>query len=857
MSDVIQNVRVRIMGDDFLSPVFARTSFSVSRALSQVDASVRTFADRMAAESSKAAANVIASQTQIGPAVRRVVDRALVEAKRLSQNKDVKLAVFIAQDKLDEAKTKLSQWISQSTRGARLKFGVGVEFAREQISEAKIKLMQAIGPALSATKTRIQVPIDVARDKVRAGLQRLETEIYVWKLAMSQKPAVRIAIAVAGGVKNVLSETTGVLAPLKRIAAQGIKFAITGSAAGLARAASTGLAAIRGLVSGAGSMIAGMASASVAALGPLLAILLPLGVFVGFATMAKTAAAAADANAKLADRLGATVEGLTALQYAAQTSGSTSEAVDAGLKKMTQTIGDAVNGSNSARAAFDALGLSAAELAKMPADQAFIKIADQLQKMPTAAQKASAAVDIFGKGGADLLPLLNQGAEGIAKARAEAERMGLIISRVDSAKIELANDAIARVGNTIRGYVLQAVVQIAPYIEAIAQKVYTLLPTGQQVADFTVSAIEWIALSIAQTSDRLELFKAGWYLLQAGVLAVAGGIIKAIDLIGSGLAKLISLLPGVEVEWSDTFSVMADSMAEDVIAATDKASASFDKFKSGENAAAVKKTFDEIRVNAAAAAKAAADKANALAEIQKNANGVSDDGSAAAKRVEKLTEELKKLSEDATTAGLTDAQKKIRELIDLGIQPAQLAIAQQALQTKQTIDELVGSIKGADNPWASWEKGLSVLDQLKSTGKITAEQFDAIRATLNKSLEESNEGVAKKVRESLQTPLDKAKEQIREAYNAMLSGGGFDQAKLEAYAKKVLEGVQDKARTVKIQLADGADQGMKTGVAEAAKERLALLSPMKSIDATAKSILRELKELKAKTPRQIATATSR
>ena len=120
----------------------------------------------------------------------------------------------------------------------------------------------------------------------------------------------------------------------------------------------------------------------------------------------KEAAVAADDLHDEAEALGATASGLVALRTAA---GKETEALDTGLAKLSRDIGSAIDGSEEAEKAFNKLGLSSKELAAVPLDDAFIKVAAAIEKLPTAYQKASAAREIFGKQGQKLGELLGKG----------------------------------------------------------------------------------------------------------------------------------------------------------------------------------------------------------------------------------------------------------------------------------------------------------------------------------------------------------------------------------------------------------------------------------------------------------------
>src|SRR5262245_13239823 len=71
---------------------------------------------------------------------------------------------------------------------------------------------------------------------------------------------------------------------------------------------------------------------------------------------------AGDALSKMSDRTGLTVEALSQLNYAAGQSGTSSEALETGLKKMSNLLFDASNGSKAANETLSRLGLSVDKL---------------------------------------------------------------------------------------------------------------------------------------------------------------------------------------------------------------------------------------------------------------------------------------------------------------------------------------------------------------------------------------------------------------------------------------------------------------------------------------------------------------
>jgi hypothetical protein len=111
----------------------------------------------------------------------------------------------------------------------------------------------------------------------------------------------------------------------------------------------------------------------------------------------------------------------------------------------------------------------------MSAADRFDAIASSIAALPTEAQRAAAAVQIFGRAGAELLPLFSGGAEGIAAAREQAERLGLTLTNAQGQNVEAMNDSFTMVQKAIEGVVQQVVAYLAPAITAISEQFTTLV----------------------------------------------------------------------------------------------------------------------------------------------------------------------------------------------------------------------------------------------------------------------------------------------------------------------------------------------------------------------------------------------
>lgn len=163
-----------------------------------------------------------------------------------------------------------------------------------------------------------------------------------------------------------------------------------------------------------------------------------------------------------AKRLGMSTEAFGGLEHAANLSHISTEQLTKALTKMEKNVGSGAD-------AIQDLHLRASELKNLKADEIFLRIAGAIEKLPTASEKTAAAMAVFGKSGAEMLKLINQGPDGIRAAMAEAGRMGLAPSEEDVKKIEEEDRAIRQLSETYKGLAREAAVYFSDFAKHFAQ----------------------------------------------------------------------------------------------------------------------------------------------------------------------------------------------------------------------------------------------------------------------------------------------------------------------------------------------------------------------------------------------------
>lgn len=187
----------------------------------------------------------------------------------------------------------------------------------------------------------------------------------------------------------------------------------------------------------------------------------------GLVDFGKRIADELDALNDVANRTGVGVEALQAYGGAAKLAGTDIETFAKSIQKLTVNIGKAV-GDEKAQEAFEKLGISFEELrTKTPTEQ-FEMIADAISRISDPAERAAAAVKLFGKGGIELGPLFADGPGALARMREEAVALGQVVSGDSIKSIAAMNDAFDKVWMTVKGLTGQIVGELAGPIGDIA-----------------------------------------------------------------------------------------------------------------------------------------------------------------------------------------------------------------------------------------------------------------------------------------------------------------------------------------------------------------------------------------------------
>ena len=248
------------------------------------------------------------------------------------------------------------------------------------------------------------------------------------------------------------------------------------------------------------------------------------------ATLTNLLGGVGDEFDKMAARTGLSTEALSEYAHAAKMSGADINAVESALRSLATQLVAAQNGSARARKSFEILGLNIDSIAALNPEQQFDAIARAIGSIADPTARAGAAMKIFGSAGASLLPLFNEGPDGLAKLRAEARRLGVSIDK-ETAKIGADfDDAQTRVRTALQGIGISLSRIITPEIVKASNAVAAFAGRFREFADNNptlTNALVGTTTAVAALSSAIFIGGKAW-------TAFAGAAVQA----RAALAKL-------------------------------------------------------------------------------------------------------------------------------------------------------------------------------------------------------------------------------------------------------------------------------------------------------------------------------
>lgn len=188
----------------------------------------------------------------------------------------------------------------------------------------------------------------------------------------------------------------------------------------------------------------------------------------------------------LQEQTGVSIEKLMQLRVAFEQAGLGADEVQPVIAKLQKTIVGAQTGSEAAQKAFQALGLSADDLAETTADEQLRLVGESIAAIENPALKSAVAMEVFGKSGGRMLAFFATG--GLDEAAAAIGRQGELMAKYADT-FDAITDSFGLYHTKLRGFFVGMAAELAPILKMAADwfKTLDIAAIGESVGNVIAS----------------------------------------------------------------------------------------------------------------------------------------------------------------------------------------------------------------------------------------------------------------------------------------------------------------------------------------------------------------------------------
>ena len=216
-----------------------------------------------------------------------------------------------------------------------------------------------------------------------------------------------------------------------------------------------------------------------------------------------------------AHKLGTSVESVENLQAVSRLTGVNYDEMASQLERMQLQLTRVGEKASPAAAALKALGISVAEFRAANADKQFDLMAEAASRFADGGQKTAAIEALLGRAGANMIPALDKGREGLDELRETARRTGVVLSGEAVAAMAKTSDSISELGLSLTALSENAFAAVNSAVNGFTVTLATLVEEinrsvnsgGLFAAAF--QAVGWTLRQIAQyIAETIEIIES-------------------------------------------------------------------------------------------------------------------------------------------------------------------------------------------------------------------------------------------------------------------------------------------------------------------------------------------------------------
>ena len=251
----------------------------------------------------------------------------------------------------------------------------------------------------------------------------------------------------------------------------------------------------------------------------------------------------ADDLLTLSSQTGLSTDQLQEFEYASELVDVSTDTLQGSLRKLTNNMQKARDGSGDAAAAFKTLKVQITDNhgALQDSRQIFLQTIDALGKVKNETERDALAMQIFGKSATDLNPLIEAGSERLAELAAQAHEVGYVMDADTLESLGALDDSLQKLSKQGDAVKRSFATALLPILQVFAD-VITSIPTPVLTAVISIAGIAAVIVTVSKAVKDLQGPVSAAKAMVTGVTGLMDPLYIKIMLIVAAITALVAVV---------------------------------------------------------------------------------------------------------------------------------------------------------------------------------------------------------------------------------------------------------------------------------------------------------------------------
>jgi hypothetical protein len=269
-----------------------------------------------------------------------------------------------------------------------------------------------------------------------------------------------------------------------------------------------------------------------------------------------------DELATQAQRLGVSVESFSRLEYAAEQSDVSIGELTIGMKELQKTMA-AMGTTDKGANILEALGIVTD--GKSP-EEVLAEFADGLQTIQDPVTQTNALIEVLGRSGLALRPMLEDGSEGLKAFATEAENLGRVVNDETATKLGDLDNMVKKLQGTTRSIFIDIAEGLTPSLERMGNELLNASVDGETFKNVGES----LGVVLTGLANAAAIVAKGFEIAGGNIGAVAAAFAQVVQ---GNFSEAFDILKMRTADVGAEFAALGDTLTDLSVKAPPVASA--------------------------------------------------------------------------------------------------------------------------------------------------------------------------------------------------------------------------------------------------------------------------------------------